>query len=85
MAIPKETKVLIIGGGPNGLVASGLLSQLGIANVVVERRAGTQKAPAAHVIRQRPYEVLVQLGLEDEIRRATPDLPMNYINWSPQS
>ena len=79
--IPEETTVLIVGGGPSGLVASQLLSRLGVPNVVVERRAGTQKAPAAHVIRQRPLSVLAELGLEQEIRDAIPPLDMEFITW----
>lgn len=79
--IPDETTVLVIGGGPNGLVASALLSRSGIPNVVVEKRKGTQPAPAAHVIRRRPLDILLQLGLEDRIREATPDLRLENINW----
>ena len=73
--------MLVIGGGPNGLVASALLSRSGIANVVVEKRNGTQPAPAAHVIRRRPLDVLCSLGLEDRIRAAIPPLRLENINW----
>jgi 2,4-dichlorophenol 6-monooxygenase len=73
--------VLVIGGGPNGLVASALLSRSGITNVVVEKRNGTQPAPAAHVIRRRPLEILIDLGLEDAIRAALPSLRLENINW----
>lgn len=79
--IPKETGVLIIGGGPVGLVASGLLSRLGVPSLVVERRAETSRAPAAHVLRRRPMEILAQLGVADEVRRTCPALPIRYITW----
>lgn len=79
--IPKKTSVLIIGGGPVGLTAAGLHSLHGITCLVVERRNGTLGSPAAHVIRARPLEVLAQLGIEDQIRAATPHLPMHYITW----
>jgi 2,4-dichlorophenol 6-monooxygenase len=78
---PNRTTVLIIGGGPNGLVASGLLSKVGIDNVVVERRSGTQKAPAAHVLRHRPIEVLSLLGIRDRIREQIPSLSLEFVNW----
>ena len=64
-----------------GLTASALLSQKGIANVVVERRTGTQRAPAAHVLRDRPMEVFDRIGVGEEIRRGKPDLPLNYTVW----
>jgi 2,4-dichlorophenol 6-monooxygenase len=73
--------VLVIGGGPVGLVASGLLSRHGIEHVVVERRRETQRAPAAHVLRRRPMEILAGLGVGDEIRAAGASLPIDFITW----
>lgn len=79
--IPATTGVLVIGGGPVGLVASGLLSRLGVPNVVIERRPEPLQAPAAHVLRDRPMEILSLLGLGEEIRRAVPKLPLRYVLW----
>jgi 2,4-dichlorophenol 6-monooxygenase len=79
--LPERTRVLVIGGGPVGLVVSGLLSQRGVENVVVERRRETQRAPAAHVLRRRPMEILARLGVADEVRRAAPSLPLDFITW----
>ncbi len=76
-----EARVLIVGGGPVGLVASSLLSQRGVSNVVVERRDRTQRAPAAHVLRRRPMDVLRSIGVEAEITRVRPRLPLHYITW----
>jgi 2,4-dichlorophenol 6-monooxygenase len=78
---PTRTRVLVVGGGPVGLTASLLLSQAGIPNVVVERRSDTQRAPAAHVLRKRPMQVMEQIGVADEIRRKAPVLPLDYITW----
>jgi 2,4-dichlorophenol 6-monooxygenase len=80
-ALPAETRVLVIGGGPVGLTASTLLSQHGISNVVVERRDETQRAPAAHVLRKRPMEVFERIGVAREIRQAAPGLSLDYIVW----
>lgn len=79
--LPRRTRVLVIGGGPVGLVVSGLLSQRGVPNLVVERRRETMRAPAAHVIRRRPMEILDQLAVGDEVRRAAPPLPLDFITW----
>ena len=79
--LPQRTPVLVIGGGPVGLVLSGLLSQRGVANLVVERRRETTRAPAAHVLRRRPMQILEQLGVAAEIRRAAPALPLDFITW----
>jgi 2-polyprenyl-6-methoxyphenol hydroxylase-like FAD-dependent oxidoreductase len=73
--------VLVIGGGPVGLVVSGLLSQRGVSNLVVERRRETLRAPAAHVIRRGPMEILEGLGVGDEIRRVLPPLPLEFVTW----
>ncbi len=73
--------MLVIGGGPVGLIVSALLSRQGISNVVVERRCETLRAPAAHVLRRRPMEILDALGVGDEVRRSAPPLALDYITW----
>jgi len=80
-ALPRRTRVLVIGGGPVGLTTSALLSRHGIENLVVERRLQTCRAPAAHVLRRRSIEVLALLGVADEVRRAAPRLPLDFITW----
>ena len=76
-----RTPVLVIGGGPVGLVVSGLLAQRGIRNCVVERRREAQCAPAAHVLRKRPMEILDRLGVGEAVRRARSPLPLDFITW----
>lgn len=80
--LPWKTPVLVIGGGPVGLVVSGLLSQRGISNLVVERRRETLRAPAAHVFRRRPMEILDELGVGDDVRRSASPLALDFIIWS---
>jgi 2,4-dichlorophenol 6-monooxygenase len=79
--LPQRTRVLVIGGGPVGLVVSGLLSQRGVEHVVIERRGEAQRAPAAHVLRRRPMEILDALGVGEEVRRTAPPLPLDFITW----
>src|SRR6185436_5118419 len=65
-----DVPVLIVGGGPVGLSASILLSRLGIASRLVERRAGTALHPKARNINMRTMEIFRQCGVEDAVRAA---------------
>lgn len=62
--MPTSTTVLIVGGGPIGLIASILLTQQGIDNVVVELREHVQPAPAAHVVNARTFEIMRAGGID---------------------
>jgi len=63
-SLPERTTVLIVGGGPVGLLASILLDAQGIDNVVIERRFDVQRAPAAHVINARTFEICRAAGMD---------------------
>ena len=66
--LPEHCDVLIVGGGPVGLIETLLLRQLGLDVVVIEQRTEVQTAPAAHVISARTFEVLRSLGIDmDEV------------------
>jgi len=77
----RTTQVLIVGGGPVGLTASALLSHEGIDSLVVERRRGTQRAPAAHVLRPRTMEIFEHIGVAEAVRAAAPLRDLDYITW----
>lgn len=59
-----ETDVLVVGAGPTGLTSGLLLSRLGLSSLVVERRPGPQRAPAAHAINARSFEIWRQAGVD---------------------
>lgn len=59
-----DADVLVVGAGPVGLVASLLLAQQGLTSVVVERREAVQRAPAAHVVNARTFEILRAAGVD---------------------
>jgi len=65
-----DVDVLIVGGGPVGLTASILLSQLGIRSLLAERHPGTATLPKARGINARTMEMYRQCGIEQEIRDA---------------
>lgn len=68
-----ETDVLIVGSGPSGSTAALALSTYGIHNVLVTRHRWLANSPRAHITNQRTFEVLRDLGIEDEAKAlATP-------------
>lgn len=59
-----EVPVLIIGGGPSGLLQSYLLSRLGVRSLIVERYPERLGAPKAHALSPRSLEICRQFGLD---------------------
>jgi len=67
----QKTDAFIVGAGPVGLSLAMLLKKQGLSVRIVERREGPQRAPAAHVLNARTFEIWRQLGLDiDRIRAA---------------
>lgn len=63
-SVDLDVDVLIVGGGPVGLLGGILAARHGLTALVVERRPGPQTAPAAHVVNARTYEICRQAGLD---------------------
>lgn len=69
-----KTEVLIIGGGPTGMIASIALSKLGISNILIEKRDKPMLHPKAHELSARSIEILESLGIRfTEIKREASD------------
>jgi len=81
--LPGRTTVLVVGGGPVGLVASVLLARQGIDHVVVERRSAVQMAPAAHVTNARTFEILRSAGVDMDRVLAACQAPEEgaWVRW----
>lgn len=69
------TDVLIVGAGPVGLSMAMLLKKQGLSVQIVERRDGPQRAPAAHVLNARTFEIWRQCGLDVDRIRAAAQTP----------
>lgn len=70
----ERVDVAIVGAGPTGLTAAHLCRRLGLSAVVLERRDGPQRAPAAHVVNARTFEIWRQAGVPmDPVLAATLD------------
>ena len=58
-----EIPVLIVGGGPVGLLGAQLLGQRNIATLVAEKHAARLDAPKAHALNPRSLEICAAAGL----------------------
>jgi len=78
-----DVPVLIVGGGPVGLMTALLLHRCGIASRIVERRAAPQRAPAAHVVNARTFEICRQAGVDMQAiaAAATPPADGGATYW----
>jgi 2-polyprenyl-6-methoxyphenol hydroxylase-like FAD-dependent oxidoreductase len=78
-----EVDVLVVGAGPVGLTAALLLERLGLSVAVVERRDGPSRAPAAHAVNARTFEIWRQIGLDVDAIRAEAQDPADagMVHW----
>ncbi len=83
MTATSEIDVLIVGAGPVGISAAMLLHKMGHSVRIVERREGPQRAPAAHVINARTFEIWRQIGLNGGRLRALAQDPQaaGQVHW----
>ncbi len=81
-ASEERVDVLIVGGGPTGLVLSALLSRFGVDSLLIERNPSTTDHPQAHVVNTRSMEILRGLGLAEAVHAEA--LPMGkggFVRW----
>ena len=80
--LPNRTTVLVVGGGPVGLLTSIMLTRLGVDNIVVERRTAEQEAPAAHVVNARTFEIMRAAGVDmRRIEAACRPVTDGWVRW----
>ncbi len=80
---PLNIDVLVVGAGPTGLTAAILLHRLGLRVRIVDQRGGPQRAPAAHAVNARSFEVWRQAGVNVDLLRAAATSPRDAAatNW----
>jgi 2-polyprenyl-6-methoxyphenol hydroxylase-like FAD-dependent oxidoreductase len=64
----QDVDVLVVGGGPVGLVVAGLLGAAGIHTLLIERNPSTSHHPRASGVHPRTMELFRQWGIADDVR-----------------
>lgn len=84
MNVVPETDVVIIGGGPTGLVLAIELGLRGVRVVLVDDKPDTATLPAANATQARTMEHFRRLGLAEAIRAQglPPDYPTDVTYWT---
>ncbi|KAJ5683239.1 hypothetical protein N7462_006404 [Penicillium macrosclerotiorum] len=79
----EDVPILIVGGGPSGLLLAFMLSQLNVRSLVVERYPTRLAAPKAHALSPRSLEFCRQAGLDvNEIRSiGSPREEAHWVNF----
>lgn len=68
MTLPGKTSVMIVGGGPCGLMLANELGRRGISAVLIDEKASTAFNPQANATQARTMEHYRRLGFAHEIR-----------------
>lgn len=78
-----EVPALVVGAGPVGLTAAALLAHDGRRSLVVERRDGPRRQPAAHAVNARTLEIFRQTGFDMAAIDAIAIDPADagHVNW----
>lgn len=75
----EETKVLVVGAGPTGLMAGLVLARRGTAAIVIDRKATPTRESRALAVQARTMEIYDQLGLVEQVlAEAYPATRMQY-------
>ena len=81
---PPDCSVIIVGGGPCGLMLANELGRRGIAAVLIDDKPSTAFNPQANATQARTMEHFRRLGFADEVRSAgmPPDYPTDIVYYT---
>lgn len=73
-AFPRNVPVLVVGGGPAGMIAALQLSKNGVPVLLVERNLDTTRWPKMDITNVRSMEILKRLGVDRGLREVGTSL-----------
>ncbi len=81
---PNDCSVLIVGGGPCGLMLAKELGRRGVTAILIDQRPTTAFNPQANATQARTMEHFRRLGFANEIRALglPPDFPTDIANFT---
>src|SRR6266571_4939670 len=74
-----QTRCLIVGGGPAGMMAGYLLARAGVSVVVLEKHADFNCDFRGDTIHPSTLELLDELGLADRLLRELPHSEVSHL------
>ena len=77
----ENVPVLIVGGGPTGLVLSILLSRFGVESLLVEADPGPCDHPQAHVVNRRTVEIFRSLGIDRAVHAQSDPMAQGTVRF----
>jgi len=79
----ENPQVIVVGGGPCGLMMAVLLGKFGVPTVLVEKHPGISRHPKAMGVTRRTAEIYRQLGLLDEMHKGGLAHPVDAVSiWT---